>query len=91
MQAESSSVERLRDRVRTQKIRDSARGALLAGIDGHRVRFTLNKQAAYVGRVSFAANSPLGDLEIEMEDEEPEALVDSIAESTTRPPPAPLE
>jgi uncharacterized protein len=92
IEAESSSLERLRERIRTQKIRDSARGALRAGVEGRRIRFTLNKQAAYVGRVSFAANSPLGDLEIEVEADaaDPEALVDAIAESTTRPPPTPL-
>jgi predicted RNA binding protein with dsRBD fold (UPF0201 family) len=90
VEAESSSVARLRERIHAQKIRDSARGPLLRGVAGSRIRFTLNKQAAYAGRVSFAADSPLGDLEVEIEDDDPEALVDAIAESTTRPPPAPL-
>ena len=88
--AETSSFERLREMIRAQKIRDSARGALLQGVEGARIRFTLNKQAAYVGKVSFATGSPVGDLEVEMEDGDPERIVDAIAESTTRPPPEPL-
>ena len=60
-------------------------------MDGDRLRFTLNKQAAFAGRVSFAANSPLGDLEVEIDEGDPQAIIDSIAESTTRPPPQPLE
>ena|SRR5437867_12466677 len=90
IEAESSSFDRLRDRIRAQKIRDSARHALRAGVDGHRIRFALNKQAAYVGRVNFGANSPLGDIVVDVEIEDPEALIDAIAESTTRPPPTPL-
>ncbi|HLE46485.1 MAG TPA: RNA-binding domain-containing protein [Thermoplasmata archaeon] len=90
VEAESASLDALRDRIRGQKIRDAARGALLAGVDGPRLRFTLNKQAAYVGKVSFATGSPVGDLEVEMEDGDPERIVDAIAESTTRPPPEPL-
>ncbi len=91
VEAESRSLERLRDRIREQKIRDAARAALLAGIDGSVVRFALNKQAAYVGRVSLGSGSPLGDLEVEVEDGDPEGIIDGIAESTTRPPPEPLE
>ena len=90
VEAESASLDALRDRIRGQKIRDAARGALLAGVDGPRLRFTLNKQAAYVGKVSFATGSPLWDLEVEMEDGDPERIVDAVAESTTRPPPEPL-
>ena len=90
LEGESSSVERLRERIHAQKIRDSARGPLLHGIEGSRIRVTLNKQAAYAGRVSFSADSPLGDIEVLIEAEDPEALIDIIAESTTRPPPAPL-
>ncbi len=90
VEAESSSLDRVRERIRAQKIRDAARGALFAGIDGPRLRFTLNKQAAYVGKVSFAAGSPLGDLDIEIEDGDPERIIDGIAESTTKPPAEPL-
>jgi predicted RNA binding protein with dsRBD fold (UPF0201 family) len=90
VEAESASFDTLRAKVHAQKIRDSARGALLHGVEGGLLRFTLSKQAAYAGRASFAANSPLGDLEVEIDGGDPEAIVDAIAESTTRPPPPPL-
>ena len=90
VEAESASLDALRERIRGQKIRDAARGALFAGIDVSRLRFTLNKQAAYAGKVSFAAGSPLGDLDVEVEDGDPERIIDALAESTTRPPPEPL-
>jgi len=91
LEAESRSVARLREQIKAQKIRDAARSALFAGIDGRVVRFALNKQAAYVGKVSFSTGSPLGDIEVEVEDGDPGRLIDGIAESTTRPPPEPLE
>lgn len=80
--ATSADVERFRERIRTQKIRDSARSVLLAGIDGTRTRFRLNKQAAVVGRVNFGSGSPLGDLEVEIEDDDLPGVVDRVAEST---------
>jgi len=90
VEAESGSVDRLRERIKAQKIRDAARSALFAGIDGSVVRFALNKQAAYAGRVTFGTGSPLGDIEVEVEDGDPERIIDGIAESTTRRPPEPL-
>ena len=91
VEADAPTFRTLREKIRTQKIRDAARGALRQGVDGDSLRFTLNKQAAYAGRVSFAANSPLGDLEVVIQGEDPEAIIDELAESTTRPPPQPLE
>lgn len=87
VEAESASVERLRERVRTQKIRDTARSVLLRGRTANTLRFALNKQAAYVGAVSFAAEaSPLGDIEVLIETEDVDRLVDDIAESTLKKP-----
>ena len=91
LEADASSVETLREHVRGQKIRDAARGALFAGLKDGRLSFRLNKQAAFAGKVSFGANSPLRDIEVEIEADDPEAVIDLVAESTTRPPPAPLE
>ena len=91
VEADAPTFQTLREKIRTQKIRDAARSALRQGVDGDSVRFMLNKQAAYAGRVSFAANSSLGDLEVVIQGEDPDAVIDELAESTTRPPPQPLE
>jgi len=77
-----SDVERLRELLRTQRIRDSARDVLIRGRREGIVRFSLNKQAAYVARVNFGSGGPLGDLRVAIEAEDTDALIDRVAEST---------
>ena len=85
VEATSDRADRLRELIRQQKIRDSARAELRRGITGSGIAFALNKQAAYAGRVSFATGSaPLGDIEVELEDDRPDAVVDFLAESTVQ-------
>ncbi len=78
----SSSLDRLRELIRTQRIRDAARGRFLAGRRGNRTTVSLSKQAAYAGVVNFAAPSPLGAILLEIEDEDLTGVIDHIAEST---------
>jgi len=87
VEAEASSVERLREQIRNQKIRDTARTVLLRGRATNTIRFGLNKQAAYIGAVSFAAEAtPLGDIEVLIETDDVDRLIDDIAESTLKKP-----
>jgi len=80
--ATTDRLERLRQRIREQRIRDTARRQLLAGRQGDRTVVTLSKQAAFVGVVNFAAGSPLGDLSVEIESDDLAAVIDDVAEST---------
>ena len=75
-------LERLRERIRNQRIRDTARRQLLSGRDGDRTTVSLSKQAAFVGVVNFAAGSPLGDIVVEIESDDLTAVIDDVAEST---------
>ena len=52
----SESLQHFRNLIWRAKILDAARRVLLASLDeaGERARFTLSKQAAYGGHVSFA-------------------------------------
>ena len=43
----------IRDKLRQQRIRDSARKILLKNMDENSVSFFLNKQAAFAGRIHF--------------------------------------
>ncbi len=79
---ETSSLETLRELIRSQKIRDTARGQLLAGRNGDRTSVHLSKQAAFMGIVNFAAGSPLGDIAVELESDDLSAAIDFVAEST---------
>ena len=78
----TESLERLRQRIRDQRIRDTARRQLLAGRHGDRTTVSLSKQAAFVGVVNFAAGSPLGDILVEIESDDLAAVIDDVAEST---------
>lgn len=75
-------LERLRERIRDQRIRDTARRQLLSGRDGDRTTVSLSKQAAFVGVVNFAAGSPLGDIVVQIESDDLTAVIDDVAEST---------
>ena len=79
---EGSDLERLRTILRNQKIRDAARSVMIRHREGTVLRFLLNKQAAYMGRVNFGTGAPLGDLAVTIEDENMDALIDRVAEST---------
>ncbi|MFO7619361.1 MAG: RNA-binding domain-containing protein [Thermoplasmata archaeon] len=70
-------------RISEQKIRDTARNILLRSILGSELRFHLNKQAAFSGRVNFTeGNSILGDIEVVVIIEQPEELVLSMLGGT---------
>src|SRR2546425_10232768 len=81
----TETLDRLRELIRTQRIRDTARRQLLAGRREDRTEVSLSKQAAFVGVVNFAASSPLGDITVEIESDELEAAIDHVAESTVAP------
>lgn len=81
---EMSSLSTLRILIRQERIRSAARAQLLRGSSGQRIRFYLNKQVAYVGRVSFCepeGESPHGPISVEIESANPESVVDFLASS----------
>ncbi len=81
----TENLDRLRELIRNQRIRDTARRQLVAGRRENRTTVSLSKQAAFVGVVNFAASSPLGDIAVEIEADDLDAAIDYIAESTVAP------
>ncbi|MEW6593089.1 MAG: RNA-binding domain-containing protein, partial [Candidatus Hadarchaeota archaeon] len=78
-----SALSRLHQLLRIQAILDTARSVMLSKKDGNAVRFTLNKQAAFVGKVSFTeGESPLGPITVTLEAEDIERLIDYLAPRT---------
>ena len=74
-----SSLERLKMIVQRDRIRAAARSVLRRSVEGNRIIFFLNKQAAYAGHVSFSApegESPLGPIQVIIESEKPEDTID---------------
>ncbi len=73
---ESKSLERFREILRDQRIRDTARSFLNSCIDGNMIQFSISKQAAYMGKISFGGNNPaLGEIEISIESDDPKGMV----------------
>ena len=78
---------RFHDLLHREQILDAARGVLLKGIQGNTICFYLNKQVAYVGHVSFSQSvgeSPLGPIRVEIESDNPRAVIDWLAPKTCR-------
>ena len=76
------SLERFRMILQRDRIRAAARSVLRRSVDGNRIVFFLNKQAAYAGHVSFSApegESPLGPIRVTIETENPEQLINWLA------------
>ena len=81
------SLFKLRNILRSDKIRDAARKALFHSIRGNSLSFCLNKQVAFAGHVSFSeetAESPLGPIHVTIETDSPQQLIEWLAEKTER-------
>ncbi len=62
-----------------QKIRDTARAFLMRRVRGNKLSFSLNKQAAFAGRINFVEEDmPLGAISVTVEHDNPEILVEII-------------
>ncbi len=83
LEGESESLEHFMMQVRKQKILDTARKVMLRGISGKRTRMHLNKQVAFVGKITFAEETTvLGTMSVIIEDDDIEALIDKVAPTT---------
>ncbi len=81
--ATTGDLSRFKELIRNHRILDSTRAVMLRGTADDAIRFQLNKQAAYVGKISFAeGNAPLGHIEVVITDDSPEALIDDVAPRT---------
>jgi len=83
VEARTTDLSRFKQLIRNHKILDSTRAVMLRGIDGQTILFQLNKQAAFVGKISFAEGKvPMGPITVEISVTDPEALIDDVAPST---------
>ena len=81
------SLLKLRILLHNDRIRDASRRLLFKSIKGNMISFYLNKQVAFVGHISFSeesSESPLGPIRVNIETDDPEQLVDWLAEKTSR-------
>ena len=81
------SLFKLRNLLHNDRIRDASRRLLFKSIRGNMISFYLNKQVAFVGHISFSeesSESPLGPIRVNIETDDPEQLIDWLAEKTSR-------
>lgn len=79
----SRSVDEFGVLLKRQRIRDAARAVMRRNMRGNATSFSLNKQVAAVGKISFSEEShPLGDIEVEITSDALESVIDSIAPNT---------
>ena len=80
-------LSNLRILIKQERIRNAARAILLRRLREPGLRFYLNKQAAFMGRVSFCepvGESPHGPINIEVDTEDKQAIVDYLASPPTQ-------
>ena len=80
-----NSLLKLRNLLRNDRIRDASRRLFFKSIRGNMISFYLNKQVAFSGHISFSeetAESPLGPIRVNIETDNPEQLIDWLAEKT---------
>jgi len=81
--ATAGDLARFKELIRNHRILDSTRAVMLRGMADGEISFRLNKQAAFVGKISFAeGNAPLGHIEVIIKGDELEALIDNVAPRT---------
>ena len=76
---ERASLQKIRDQLRDRRVRAAANRLLLRMRDGRVLNALLNRQAAAVGVVALcttATESPLGPLVLQVECDDPEAVIE---------------
>ncbi len=82
-----SSLGKLYELLRQQRILDVARKTLRNGIVGQATIFYVNKQVAFVGKINFCdeiGESPLGPIRVELEHKNIDHLIDWLTPFTKR-------
>ena len=83
-EAQADNLDRFSKQIRKQKILDTTRSVMNRGRRGTiRTTFYLNKQVAFMGKVSFTEEKAiLGSIKVKVEEEDIQALIDTVAPET---------
>ena len=77
------SIDNFSETIRKQLILDAARAVIVNGIQGKETMFHLNKQAAFVGKVSFSPKgSVLGTITVQLDDDDILEYIDIMFPNT---------
>lgn len=79
---EEDVLSRFIELVYSDAIRDSVNMVLKEGTQGTKISFSMNKQAAFAGRVNLSRVSPLGPIKVKINLENPYEYIDKIVPKT---------
>ena len=79
---EDGILSRFIELVYSDAIRDSVNMVLKEGTRGTKISFSMNKQAAFAGRVNLSRVSPLGPIKVKIYIENPYDYIDKIIPKT---------
>jgi predicted RNA binding protein with dsRBD fold (UPF0201 family) len=81
--ARTGTLWRFRELVRSHRIIDATRRIMLRGKQGNSTSFLINKQVAFIGKISYVEEKlPLGSIEVSIEDDDLDKLIDALAPVT---------
>lgn len=81
--ARTGSLARFKELVRSYRILDATRRMLLRRKQGTSTSFSVNKQVAFVGKISYVEERlPLGSIEVSIDDDDLDRLIDEVAPIT---------
>jgi len=81
--AKTGSLWRYKELVRSYRIIDATRRILLRGKQGNSTSFLINKQVAFIGKISYVEEKlPSGSIEVSIEDDNLDKLIDAVAPIT---------
>ncbi len=85
IRAISKSMDNFGKILKEERIRDAARSVLLGNLYQDEIIFSINKQAATMGKISFSVgNVPLGDIRITIRGEGLRDMIERIAPDTRK-------
>ena len=77
----AKSLDKFKERLASQAIRNASRRLLLRGIRPGHIYFSLAKQPAFVNRVNFGEDGPLGDIIVIVRTDDPEGVVMDLTQT----------
>ena len=79
---EEGVMSRFIELTYSEAIRDSVNMVLKEGARGDKISFSINKQAAYAGRLNLSKESPLGPIRVKIYIKDPCEFIDKIIPKT---------
>jgi len=86
LRATAKGLDKIKERIANQQIRNSARKVLEKGVRKDHLFFILSKQAAFAGRVNFSDDGPSGNMVVIVRTDEADEVLEYLTRKERRDP-----